>query len=83
MSAEESRFGGCDDDDLVDLDDAMERMREVADLERKARGRAAVVFGRMIAKGAQRKAIAARAGVSDQTVTNIREAHAASAERGT
>jgi DNA-binding NarL/FixJ family response regulator len=66
-----SPFGACDDDDLEDLDHAMAMMHFADELRRSARQRAGQVMVRMLGKGAQRKAIAARAGVNDQTVSNI------------
>lgn len=66
-----SPFGSCDDYDLEDLDHAMALVRTSEDFRRHARARARRVMGRMLDKGAQRKAIAARAGVNDQTVSNM------------
>lgn len=64
-------FGSCDDDDLEDLDHAMTMVRAAETFRKAARHRAARVMDRMLTKDAQRKAIAARAGVNDQTVSNM------------
>lgn len=64
-------FGSCDDDDLEDLDHAMGLLRKAEQDTRDARDRAGRVMSRMLTKGALRKSIAMRAGVNDQTVTNI------------
>lgn len=64
-------FGSCDDDDLLDLDHAMSLLSDAEETRRKARERVGLVMRRMLGKGAQRKAIAQRAKVNDQTVSNI------------
>lgn len=66
-----SPLGECDDEDLDDLDDAMARINRAEEERVNARARAAMVMGRMLGRGAQRKAIAERAKVSNQTVSNI------------
>lgn len=63
------RFGSCTESDLEDLDDVMAKLREAEAKVVERRADVAAVMGRMLSKGAHRKAIAGRAQVSDQTVT--------------
>lgn len=64
-------FGDCDDEDLEDLDHAMALVASTEEAHKSARQRAGRVMARMLGRNAQRKAIAHRADVSDQTVTNM------------
>jgi hypothetical protein len=65
------QFGACDREDFVALDEAMVELRRADDALWAARARAGEVMRTMRAKGAQRKAIARLAAVSDQTVGNL------------
>lgn len=68
--ATEPAFGSCTHEDLVALDLAVQALHEAEDELSKCRTTLGAVMGRMLEKGAHRRAIARRAGVSDQTVTN-------------
>jgi hypothetical protein len=66
-----TEYGSCTEADLVDLDIAMEDLRSAEQDRDDARRAAGELMAALLAKGAQRKAIAARANVTDQTVTNM------------
>jgi hypothetical protein len=72
MSAEAiQRFGRATQADLAELDRAARAWGIAQQDAAKARGELAAVMRRLLDKGAQRKAIAERVGVNDQTVSNV------------
>lgn len=64
-------IGSCTMEDVAALEGAMAELRRAEEALTTARSRAGAVMREMLDKGARRRAVAALAAVSDQTVTNL------------
>lgn len=71
--ATDPETGRCTSNDIEVLDAAIDEWREAEEVARKAKVKVGKIMKRLRRKGAQRRWLARRADVSDQTVTHLTE----------
>jgi len=69
--AQDLNFGTCTEEDLDELDHALLMLRRSEEAQRARRSELGAVIRTLLDKGAERKAVARRTGMNDQTVSNI------------